>query len=94
MISPEYLTQKLWENSTLRHALFRSPQEFREIVQQILEGEMNTAKPTQSDYELMEEAASLLADVHTGTDFECECWELANKLRAAMGTEELWEDDK
>lgn len=55
---------------------------------------MNLQKPTQSDYELMEEAASLLADVHTGTDFECECWELANKLRAAMGTEELWEDDE
>lgn len=28
---PEYLANKLYQNSTLRHNLFRSPQEFRDI---------------------------------------------------------------
>lgn len=33
----QYLTDRLWENSTLRHGLFQTPQEFREICQKTLE---------------------------------------------------------
>lgn len=30
--------------------------------------------------ELLEKAAELLNEVRTGSDFECECWECAEKI--------------
>ena len=43
---------------------------------------------------LLEAAADQLADVHTGSDFECECWDIARQARRWMHPEQFAKEDE